>query len=71
LKTTEILWQAFFTVFLILPANGFPRFLSLGKKILEFRGKILEFRVKILSLETKNVKNLAFLPNFSENCRIF
>ena len=46
----------FFTVFFILPANGFPRFLSLGKKILEFRGKILEFRVKILSLGRKNMK---------------
>ena len=44
----------FFTVFFILPANGFP-------PILEFRGKILEFRVKILSLERKkNEKSSLF-----------
>ena len=57
----------FFSLFFILPANGFPGFLSLGKflefrgKILEFRIKILEFRVKILSLKRKkNVEIVCF-----------
>ena len=56
--------RLFFTVFLILPANGFPRFLSLGKKILEFRGKFLEFREKILSLGRKNWEKMSVFTYF-------
>ena len=49
-------------------------------RIFEFRFEICsslekalarEFRKNLEFTERKNVTNLVFLPNFSENCRIF
>jgi len=51
----------FSTDFCPSPTNGFARFLSLGKKILEFRRKFLMFYEKILLFLLENYNNL---PDF-------